>query len=113
MSSDMDEIVGHLREKVVLPEADEIEIYPRRKPTCTREQGYKPFTPDKDLVPNVADFGTGYHIHGQSIGLPCHLGQPLVELLGNSFPSGHQHLRDIRFHIAVQLMDIGKGQESQ
>jgi len=59
----MDEIVGHLREKVVLPEADEIEIYPRRKPTCTREQGYKPFTPDKDLVPNVADFGTGYHIH--------------------------------------------------
>ena len=59
----MDEIVGHLREKVVLPEADEIEIYPRRKPTCTRAEGYKPFTPDKDLVPNVADFGTGYHIH--------------------------------------------------
>ena len=35
----MDEIVGHLREKVVLPEADEIEIYPRRKPTCTRAEG--------------------------------------------------------------------------
>lgn len=59
----MDEIVGHLREKVVLPEADEIEIYPRRKPTCSRAEGYEPYAPDKDLVPNVADFGTGYHIH--------------------------------------------------
>ena len=25
--------------------------------------GYEPFTPDEDLVPNVADFGKGYHIH--------------------------------------------------
>lgn len=59
----MDEIVGHLREKVELPEADTIEIYPRRKPTCSRGDGYEPYTPDKDLVPNPADFGTGYHIH--------------------------------------------------
>lgn len=59
----MDEVVGHLRERVVLPEPDEIEIYPRRKPKKTRAEGYQPFTPDEDLVPNVADFGTGYHIH--------------------------------------------------
>ncbi len=59
----MDEVVGHLRERVVLPEQDEIEIYPRRKPKKTRAEGYQPFTPDEDLVPNVADFGTGYHIH--------------------------------------------------
>ena len=59
----MDEIVGHLREKVELSEADTIEIYPRRKPTCSRGEGYEPYTPDKDLVPNPADFGTGYHIH--------------------------------------------------
>ncbi|WP_027407119.1 2-oxoacid:acceptor oxidoreductase subunit alpha [Anaerovibrio sp. RM50] len=59
----MDEIVGHLREKVELPEASAIEIYPRRKPSCTRAEGYEPFTPDKDLVPNTANFGEGYHIH--------------------------------------------------
>lgn len=59
----MDEIVGHLREKVELPEASAIEIYPRRKPTCSRAEGYEPFTPDKDLVPNTANFGEGYHIH--------------------------------------------------
>jgi 2-oxoglutarate/2-oxoacid ferredoxin oxidoreductase subunit alpha len=59
----MDEIIGHLREKVVLPEAKDIKIYPRRKPACSRAEGYQPYTPDKDLVPNVANFGEGYHIH--------------------------------------------------
>ena len=59
----MDEIVGHLREKVELPEAGELDIYPRRSPKKTRAEGYEPFAPDTDLVPNVADFGQGYHIH--------------------------------------------------
>lgn len=59
----MDEIVGHLREKVELPEAGELAIYPRRTPKKTRAEGYQPFEPDEDLVPNVADFGKGYHIH--------------------------------------------------
>ena len=57
----MDEMVGHLREKVELP--DKVDIYPRRKPTKTRAEGYQPFAPEADLVPNVADFGEGYHIH--------------------------------------------------
>lgn len=57
----MDEMVGHLREKVELPE--KVDIYPRRKPTKTRAEGYQPFAPEEDLVPNVADFGEGYHIH--------------------------------------------------
>ncbi len=59
----MDEIIGHLREKVVLPEASDIKIYPRRNPSCTRAEGYQPYAPDKDLVPNIANFGEGYHIH--------------------------------------------------
>ena len=57
----MDEVVGHLREKVVLPE--HVDVYPRRKPKKTRAEGYQPYAPDDDLVPNVADFGQGYHIH--------------------------------------------------
>jgi len=52
-----------LREKVVLPELKDIEIYPRRVPKMTRAQGYEPYRPDEDMVPNVADFGQGYHIH--------------------------------------------------
>lgn len=56
-----DEIVGHLRENVELP--SEISIYPRRIPKKSRAEGYEPYTPDEDLVPNVANFGEGYHIH--------------------------------------------------
>ena len=59
----MDEIVGHLRENVELPAADAIEIYPRRRPKLSRAEGYQPYAPDADLVPNIADFGTGYKIH--------------------------------------------------
>ena len=56
-----DEIVGHLRENVDLP--DNVEIYPRRNPKISRAEGYQPYSPDSDLVPNVANFGEGYHIH--------------------------------------------------
>ena len=59
----MDEIVGHLREKVELPEPGGLEIYPRRVPKKTRAEGYQPFEPDEDLVPNVANFGKGCRIH--------------------------------------------------
>ncbi|MBR1396387.1 MAG: 2-oxoacid:acceptor oxidoreductase subunit alpha [Selenomonadaceae bacterium] len=59
----MDEIVGHLREKVELPDESELNIYPRREPKITRAEGYEPYKPDDDLVPNIADFGKGYHIH--------------------------------------------------
>ncbi len=59
----MDEIVGHLRESVELPDAEELDIYPRRKPECSRAEGYQPYRPAGDLVPNTANFGEGYHIH--------------------------------------------------
>ncbi len=58
-----DEIVGHLRENVTLPAPEEIEIYPRRLPKKTRAEGYQPYAVGEDLVPGVARFGDGYHIH--------------------------------------------------
>ena len=76
-----DEIVGHLRENVVLPSADELEIYPRRLPKKTRAEGYQPFAVGEDLVPDVARFGDGYRIHVTGLlhdetGLPS--GSPVV-----------------------------------
>ena len=75
----MDEVVGHLREKVVLP--DHVDVYPRRQPKKTRAEGYEPFTPDEDLVPNVADFGKGYHIHVTGLihdDTGCPVGSPAI-----------------------------------
>ena len=59
----MDEIVGHLRENVTLPTANELDIYPRRLPKKTRAEGYQPFAVGEDLVPDVARFGDGCRIH--------------------------------------------------
>jgi 2-oxoglutarate ferredoxin oxidoreductase subunit alpha len=50
----LDEIVGHMREKVVIP--DSIEIVNRKKPSTPREE-YIPFAGE---VPEFASFGTGY-----------------------------------------------------
>ena len=59
----MDEIVGHMREKFVMPNSADIKIYPRRKPSKTIAEGYQPYEPMEDLVPNIADFGTGHKFY--------------------------------------------------
>ena len=57
----MDEVIGHMREKVQLPDPSEIEIVDRKRPGCCEE--YFPYRPEEDLVPPMADFGTGYRYH--------------------------------------------------
>ncbi|MCP4717650.1 MAG: 2-oxoacid:acceptor oxidoreductase subunit alpha [Deltaproteobacteria bacterium] len=58
----MDEVIGHLREKVVLPQIESIEIVDREKPTCPPEW-YRPFEDNKRGVPLMAAFGEGYRYH--------------------------------------------------
>jgi 2-oxoglutarate ferredoxin oxidoreductase subunit alpha len=58
----MDECVGHMTEKVVIPPAENIEIYPRRH-TSQPPADYKPYQPMADLVPEMAHAGEGYRFH--------------------------------------------------
>jgi len=58
----MDECVGHMTEKVVIPPADQIEIYPRRR-TTRRPGEYRTFEPEEDLVPAMAHAGEGHRFH--------------------------------------------------
>jgi 2-oxoglutarate/2-oxoacid ferredoxin oxidoreductase subunit alpha len=58
----MDECVGHMTEKVVIPSADEIEIFPRRF-TSKPPSEYKPFRPDADGIPEMVKAGDGYRFH--------------------------------------------------
>ena len=58
----MDEVIGHMREKVILPEASEIEIVDRKRPTCSPDD-YIAYKPDADMIPPMADFGKGYRYH--------------------------------------------------
>jgi 2-oxoglutarate ferredoxin oxidoreductase subunit alpha len=58
----MDECVGHMTEKVVIPEPDQIEITPRRYTKLPPEE-YQPFEPREDLVPDMVRAGEGYRFH--------------------------------------------------
>jgi len=58
----MDECVGHMTEKVVIPEPDQIEITPRRYTQLPPEE-YRPFEPREDLVPDMARAGEGFRFH--------------------------------------------------
>jgi 2-oxoglutarate ferredoxin oxidoreductase subunit alpha len=58
----MDECVGHMTERVVIPSADEIEIYPRRFYKGPKE-AYLPYQADGEMVPSMVKAGDGYRIH--------------------------------------------------
>jgi len=57
-----DEIVAHMRERIVFPEPGEIEVVPRKTPTVPPEQ-YKPYDTSFGDVPPLAAYGTGYKFH--------------------------------------------------
>src|SRR5947209_1541439 len=58
----MDEVVGHMTEKVIIPNADNIEVTPRRH-THKTVQDYQPYGSNGDMVPEIAHAGEGYNFH--------------------------------------------------
>lgn len=58
----LDECVGHMTEKVVIPEASEIDVTPRR---FTRQPPgeFRLFEPCQDQVPDMLRAGDGYRFH--------------------------------------------------
>ena len=56
----MDEVIGHMREKIELPDNyDEIPQADRKLPTCPPEE-FKAYATDESLVPAMPPFGSGY-----------------------------------------------------
>ena len=58
----MDECVGHMTEKVVIPSADEIEVTPRRL-SQLKPGEYWPYKLDGSPVPEMVRAGDGYRFH--------------------------------------------------
>jgi len=58
----MDECVGHMTEKVVIPEADEIEVVPRVLSSRPPEE-YRPYEVNGRPVPEMVRSGDGYRFH--------------------------------------------------
>ena len=60
----MDEVIGHMREKIELPETyDEIPQAERKRPTCSPEDYLAYGCEEGSKVPAMADFGSGYRWH--------------------------------------------------
>lgn len=57
-----DEIIGHMRERIVFPEPGELEVIDRVAPSVPPEQ-YKPYDTKFGDVPPLAAFGSGYKFH--------------------------------------------------
>lgn len=58
----IDEVVGHMREKMVLDDEEKIEIFNRVKPTMPPEW-YIPYEDTPSGVSPMANFGEGYRYH--------------------------------------------------
>jgi 2-oxoglutarate ferredoxin oxidoreductase subunit alpha len=57
-----DEVVGHMREKLILPRPEEVEVVDRIRPTVPPEW-YIPYEDTPQGVPPMASFGSGYRFH--------------------------------------------------
>lgn len=59
-----DEVIGHMVERVEIPDEADIPLWPRKKPAHPPNGQYKPFLADQsDLVPPIAHAGDGYNLH--------------------------------------------------
>jgi 2-oxoglutarate ferredoxin oxidoreductase subunit alpha len=58
----LDEILGHMRERIDIPGPGDLEIVDRAKPTVSPEN-YRPYDPNFGDVPPLASFGSEYRYH--------------------------------------------------
>jgi 2-oxoglutarate ferredoxin oxidoreductase subunit alpha len=117
-----DEIIGHMREKVVIPPPGAVELWDRPRPSGD-PAAYRPYDPEsrggEGLVPPMADFGSGYrhHVTGLShdlAGFPTHdprtveRGQArLLEKVARNLPFIERYEEMRRAHSRVGLVAYG------
>ncbi|KPJ52881.1 2-oxoglutarate ferredoxin oxidoreductase subunit alpha [candidate division TA06 bacterium DG_24] len=58
----LDEIVGHVSEKVLLPDSKALEILERPRPNVPPDE-FIPYPHTESDIPPMADFGSGYRYH--------------------------------------------------
>ena len=61
-----DETVGHMRERLVIPDAKDLKLVERKQPTVDPSE-YLPFKADDDLVPPMALLGSKYQFYATGL----------------------------------------------
>lgn len=58
----LDEVIGHMRERVEIPDPSTLKLISRKKPTVKKEE-YQPYQAEEDGIPPMGSFGEGYSFH--------------------------------------------------
>ena len=95
----LDEIVGHMRENIVLPEAKDVENVNRKKPQVSPEE-FNPYEQTEDNIPPMPAYGDGYRYHTTGLyhdktGFPMGEGKQSKELMDRLFAKINDNLDDI------------------
>lgn len=105
-----DEVVGHMREKIEIPDLSEIEIIDRAKPSDD-DDNYLPYAVAGDeLVPPMAAFGDGhrYHVTGlmhDETGFPSNSSDNAEKVLDRLMNKINKNLDDIVEYEEYMLED--------
>ncbi|WP_026477909.1 2-oxoacid:acceptor oxidoreductase subunit alpha [Alkaliphilus transvaalensis] len=96
----LDEIVGHMREKIEIPHPEELEIYDRLKPEVG-DENFKAYRVEEgQIVPAMAAFGEGFHFHVTGLmhdefGFPSNDSEVADKLLRRIMNKVSDHIDDI------------------
>jgi 2-oxoglutarate ferredoxin oxidoreductase subunit alpha len=96
----VDEVVAHMREKIVLSDNDPVEIVDRVKPTVPPEW-YIPYEDNPRGVPAMANFGEGYRYHVTGLthdirGFPTMRPDEIGPFIARLFRKISQHFSEIQ-----------------
>jgi 2-oxoglutarate ferredoxin oxidoreductase subunit alpha len=105
----MDEVVAHMREKVILPDPSEVEVIDRVKPSVPPEW-YLPYEDTSFGVPPMGIFGEGYRYHVTGLihdirGFPTLRQDEIEPFLLRLFRKISTHFDDIQLVEAYSIED--------
>jgi 2-oxoglutarate ferredoxin oxidoreductase subunit alpha len=105
----MDEVVGHMRENIVLPPAAGVEVVDRVKPTVPPEW-YIPYEDTPFGVPPMGIFGEGYRYHVTGLmhdvrGFPTLREDEIEPFMRRLFRKIWSHLQDIQMWETFRMED--------
>ncbi|MBN2796865.1 MAG: 2-oxoacid:acceptor oxidoreductase subunit alpha [Clostridia bacterium] len=104
-----DEVVGHMREKIEIPEEGELEVFNRLVPEPG--QPYMPYGIEEgDIVPKMAPFGAGYRYHVTGLfhdetGFPSNSSANAKYMLDRIMSKVNDHKDDIVTYDSYMLED--------
>ncbi|CQR72876.1 2-oxoglutarate oxidoreductase subunit KorA [Sporomusa ovata DSM 2662] len=95
----LDEIVGHMREKIEIPDQAGLKIVNRKKPTLPPGE-FLPYKPEADGVPPMPAYGDGYRFHVTGLahdytGFPSGANSTSHELIARLHTKITDHVDDI------------------